>query len=103
MIPVYGNFVDAQSCALRKIKQLDVKREAIQASGFQNRAAGVDPKCFKTTLRVPKRQASDDSDKKIEDAASLFTPPRLVLTDQAAIQCARTNGNVDFTVGNWLD
>jgi len=88
---------------MREVKQLDIKGEAVDASGFENGAADVDPKRFKTTLRVPKRQASDESDKKIEDATSLFTSPWLVLTDQAAIQRARTNGNVDFTVGNWLD
>jgi hypothetical protein len=70
MIPAHGNFTDAQSGALREIKQLDVKGEVIEASCFENWAADIDGKCFETTLRVPKRQASGKSDKKIENPTS---------------------------------
>src|SRR5947207_7128450 len=55
MIPAHRNFADAQPGTLRQIKQLDVKSEAIDASGLENGTADVDTKRFETTLRIPKR------------------------------------------------
>src|SRR6266540_3600326 len=103
MVPTHRNFADAQPGALRQIKQLDIKGETIDASGFDNRATNVKPERFETALRIPKWRTSRDTDKKIEDPASLFASPGLVLTDQASVDRARTKGDVDFTIRNRLD
>ena len=72
-------------------------------SGFENRATNIEAECFETTLRVPKRQAGGKPHKKVENAASLFTQPGLVLTDQAAIDRARTKRNIDIAICYGLD
>ncbi len=103
MVPAHGNFADAQSGALREIKQLDIEGEAVDVSGFENRATNIEAERFETTLRVPKRQAGGKPHKKVENAATLFAPPGLVPTDQAAIDRARTKRNIDIAICNGLD
>ena len=56
MIPAHRNFAQAQAGALREIKQLNIESKAIDPSGFENRAANIETKRFKSALRVPKRQ-----------------------------------------------
>mgnify|MGYP003693739373 CR=1 FL=1 len=89
MIPAHRNFADMQSGAMREIKQLNVKGETIDASGFENWAADVHPKCFETTLRVPKRKTGGEAHEQIENTAGLFSPPRLMMADQAAVDATR--------------
>src|SRR6266496_191067 len=84
------------------MEQLDIEGETVGASGFDNRATNVETECFETTLRVPKWQTGGDTNKKIEDAASLLAPPRLTNPNQAPVQRARPKCDVDLTVGNWF-
>src|SRR5256885_13168216 len=67
-------------------------------SGFENGAADIEAKCFETTLRVPKPQAGGESHKKIEDAASLFTPPGLVLTDRKSTRLNSSHLVISYAV-----
>src|SRR5437773_1691380 len=103
MNPAHRNYADAQPCTLLKIKQLDVEGEAIDASGFENGTADVDTKCFETTLRIPKRQVGGEAHQQIKNTTRLFTPPRLMLADQATVQRTRAKRNVDLAVGNRFD
>src|SRR5882724_2973163 len=88
---------------MRAIKQLHVEREAFDPRRFKNRSARFQAKRFKSALRVPKRQSGGDADKQIKDAASLLSPPRLMHPDQAAIQSARTKGDVHFAICDRFD
>jgi len=54
-------------------------------------------------LRVPERQAGCDADDQVENAAPLFAAPRLALTDQRAVQRARTESHVEFASRDRLD
>jgi hypothetical protein len=81
VVPSDRNFADAQSGALREIKQLDVEGESIDARGFQDRAANVEAKRLETALRVPKRQASRDAHEQVENATRVLAPPGLMLPD----------------------
>src|SRR6266550_1382241 len=103
MVPAHGNFADAQSGALREIKQLHIEGEAVDASGFENRPTNIEAERFETTLRIPKRQAGGKPHKKVENAATLFAPRGLVPTDQAAIDRARTKRNIDIAFCYGLD
>jgi hypothetical protein len=103
MVPADRNFPDAQSGALRQIKQLHIKSETLDASGFDNRATNIEAERLETALRVPKWEIRGDTDNKIEDSASLFAPPGLALTDQAPVDRARAKGDVDLTICNWPD
>src|SRR5437660_10095451 len=103
MIPAHRNFAQAQAGALREIKQLNVESKAIDPRGFENRAANIETKRFKSALRVPKRQTGRDAHKQVENAAALLTAPRLVMTDQAAIERARAKGDVELSGCDRLD
>ena len=72
MVPADWNFTDAQTSALRQIKQLHVERETLDSRRFEDRPARVEAKGFESALRIPKRQRGGDSHKQIEDAASLL-------------------------------
>ena len=88
MIPAHRNFADPQSGATREKKQLDIESESIDARGFQNWATYIHTERLETTLRVPKRKIGSEANKQIKNAASLFAPPWLMLTDQSPIQGA---------------
>src|SRR6266571_9305435 len=61
MIPAHGNLPNSQAGTLREIKQLHIKREAIHASGFQDRTTNIETKGLEPALGVPKRQTGRDS------------------------------------------
>src|SRR4030095_13076932 len=54
MVPAHWNFPDPQSGAVCQIKQLDIKSETVDVSGFDNWAANIEAECLETALRVPK-------------------------------------------------
>jgi hypothetical protein len=81
VIPADGNFSNAQSGAVRKKKQLDVKRETIQARRLQNWPTNVESKRLEPTLGVPKWKGGCNANKKIENTATLFSPPGLMNSD----------------------
>ena len=85
MIPTHRNFADAQSRALREMKQLDVEGKAIDPSGFQNWTADIETERFETTLRIPKRETDGKANEQIKNAAGLLAPPGLMLTNQSPI------------------
>jgi len=103
VIPADRNFPDAQSGAVCKKKQLDIESEALDARCLKNRPANIEPKCLEPALGVPKRQSGGDAHEQIENTARLFSPPRLMDSDQAAVQSARAECNVDFAVCDWSD
>ncbi len=78
VIPANRNLADTQTGAMRQIKQLDIKREAVDPCRFKNRSAPVEAKGFKAASCIPKRQRPCDSHKQIENATSLLAPPRLM-------------------------
>jgi hypothetical protein len=88
MIPVHRNLAQAQSGALREIKELDIESKPLDSRGFQNWPANIEAKGFETALRVPKRKTRRNPDEQIENASSLLPPPRLMLTNQVAIESA---------------
>src|ERR1043166_168340 len=84
IIPARGNFTQTQSGAMRKKKQFNIESETFDASGFQNRAADIEPKCFETALGIPKWQAGPESYNQIKNAARLLPTPGLMDADQIA-------------------
>lgn len=88
MIPADRNLANAQTSAVGEKKQLDVEGKTIYPRRLQDRPANIEPKRLESALRIPERQASGDAHEKIENAAALFSPPRLMDPDKAAIQRA---------------
>src|SRR5439155_9248916 len=103
VVPAHRNFAQAQTGTLREIKQLNIESKAIDPRGFENRAANIETKRFKSALRIPKRQTGRDAHKQVENPAALLTAPRLMMTDQAAIERARAKGDVELSGGDRLD
>src|SRR4029077_12992715 len=94
VVPAHWNLANTQTGLMRAIKQLHVEREAFDSRRFKNRSARLEAKRFESALRVPKRESGGGADKQIKNTASLISPPRLMNSDQAAIQSARTKCDV---------
>src|SRR5712692_9875750 len=88
MIPAHGNLAQPQAGKMRETDQFDVKAEAIDLRRFDQRPAYVHAKGFEAALRVPERQAGRRTNDEIENSSALFTTPRLVCANQAAIERA---------------
>ena len=88
---------------MRAIKQLHVEREAFDPRRFKNRSARLETKRFKSALRVPERQSGAEPHEQIKNTAGLLSSPRLVNSDQAAIQSARTKCDVHFAIRDGFD
>ena len=82
MVPANRNLADMQTGAMRQIKQLDIKREAVDPRRFKNRPTRIEAKGFKSALRVPKSKASGESHKQIKNPTGLLAPPRLMDADR---------------------
>src|SRR6478752_7446155 len=89
MVPTHWNFADPQPGPMRAIKQLHVECEAFDVRRFKNRSARLETKRFKSALRIPKRQSGSRPHQQIKNTAGLLSSPRLVNSDQAAIQSTR--------------
>src|SRR5204863_3430609 len=103
VIPPRRNLPNTQASAVRQEKQFDIKRETIDPCFLQNRSANIEAKGLEPALRVPKRQASGHAHKKIENAARLFSPPRLMNSDQASIQRTRSKCDIDLAICDRFD
>src|SRR2546423_14562887 len=103
VVPAHRDFFQAQVRLSRKIKQLDVETETVRLRVFQDRAKHSEPERLESALRIPKWKAGREPDDQIENAPALFALPRLALTDQAPVQGARTESDIDFARGNRLD
>src|SRR5262249_23370387 len=103
MVPSDWNFADAQTSALRQIKQLYVEREALDPSYFEDWSARVEAERLEAALRVPKGQPGGEPHQKIEHAARLLAAPWLMNSDQAAVHRARAKRDVHFAICDGLD
>src|SRR6476646_192364 len=103
MIPTHWNFSNPQTGPMRAIKQFHVEREAFDLRRFKNRPARFKAKRFKSALRIPKRQPGCEPHEQIKNTAALLSSPRLLHADQAAIQSARTERDVNFAIRNGFD
>src|SRR6516165_1040575 len=88
---------------LGKKKQFHVKAKADDLRRFNNWPARLHSKGLETTLRVPEWETSCHPHHKVENAAALFALPRLPISDQFAIECARTKRDIHFPPRDWLD
>src|SRR6266496_5720493 len=102
VVPADRNFPNAQSGAMREKKQLNIKSETVNPRRLQNWPTNVESKCLEPALGVPKWKAGCNANKKIENTATLFSPPGLMYAHQAAIERTRSQSNVDFAVCNRL-
>ena len=73
-------------------KKFDIKCESDGVRLFQNWPANIQPESFESALGVPERHSGGEAHNRIEDAAGLFAAPRLMNTDQFAIQRPRAMG-----------
>src|SRR5205814_5722037 len=103
VVPTHWNFADPQTGPMREIKQLDVEREAFDPRRFKNRSARLQAKRFKSALRVPKRQSGGEPHQQIKNTAGLLSPPRLMNSDQIAIECARAKRDLHFAICDGFD
>src|SRR5262249_501590 len=103
MVPADWNFADAQTSALRQIKQLYVEREALDPSCLEERSARGEGERLEAGLCVPKGQPGGEPHEKIKDAATLLAAPRLMNSDQAAVQRARAKRDIHFAICDGFD
>jgi hypothetical protein len=66
---------------VREKKQLDVERKTVDPRRFQNWPTNVESKRLEPALRIPKWKAGCNANKKIENTATLFSPPGLMNSD----------------------
>jgi hypothetical protein len=66
---------------VREKKQLDVERKTVDPGRLQNWPTNVESKRLEPTLGVPKWKAGCNANKKIENTATLFSPPGLMNSD----------------------
>ena len=78
VVPTHWNFFQLQSGFLRQVEQFDIESKTIDRRCLNYRSANAHAKCFETTLRIPKGKTGCDSHGKVEDAATLFSTPRLM-------------------------
>ena len=97
MIPVDRNFPHSEFRAPGQIKELDVETKPCGLSSFKNRPAGIETKRLEAALGIPKRKTRSNADDKIENPATLFPPPGLVMANQPPVQRARTKCNIHLT------
>src|SRR5262249_46114100 len=88
---------------LSEIKQFDIESEAINASGFKNRATNFEAKRLEPALSIPERQTGRQTHQQVEGAAGLLASPRLVNANQSSIQRPGPTSHVNFTSCNRLD
>src|SRR5262249_13198440 len=103
MVPADWNFADAQTSALRQVKQLYVEREALDPSCFEDRSARVEAERLEAALCVPHGQPGGEPHATIQDAATLLGAPRLMNSDQAAVQRARAKRDIHFAICDRFD
>jgi hypothetical protein len=103
MIPAHRNLAQAQSGALREIKELDIERKPLDLRGFQNWPANIKTKSFEAALCVPKWKSGCDAREQIEKPTGGFSTPWLMFTNQATIQSARSKGKIDIVISNRPD
>src|SRR5438067_4827922 len=103
MVPAHRDFLHPQVRFPAEIKELDVETESIGLRRFEDWAENVEAKCFEAALGIPVRQPGREPHDQIENTAALFPQPRLALADQAALQCARSEGHVEFAGCNGFD
>jgi len=98
MIPTHRNLAQAQSGALREIKELDIESKPLDSRGFQNWPTNIETKSFESALCVPKRKSGCDAREQIENPTGGFATPWLMFANQAAIQRARSKGKIDIVI-----
>src|ERR1043165_4633304 len=103
VIPTHRHFLQSQPCAKSEIQQFDVKSEAIDRCGFDQRPAHAHAKRLEATLRIPERQTRCQAHREIENASALLASPRLMHADEVSIQRARTKRHVKLSVENRID
>ena len=103
MVPVHGHFPHSELCPPRQIKQLDVETKPRGLGFFKNRPANIETEGFEPALGIPKRKAGGNAHDEVENATALFSPPGLVMADQAPVQGARTKRDVHLPGRDGLD
>ena len=99
MRPAHGNLDGAETVAPGEEQQLGVEAETLDALLLEQDAAGFAEEGLKAALGVHKRQKQTDADNFIENNSGEFAEGRLVDFDEAAVERARTDGDVRLGAG----
>ena len=103
VVPAHGDLFQIQTGAKREVQQFHIETKAVHRCCFNEGPAHAHTKRLEATLRVPERQTCREAYDEVENTSALFAPPRLVNTDQAAIERARSECHVALSFNNRLD